>query len=113
MMNPAEFANVARAEQDFWWYRGMRQILFRLLDPMIARRGFRRVLEAGCGTGYFAQTMASRYSLCVFPVDLAPEALGHGKRLGVDHLAQADIAQLPFAAGSFDLALSLDVLVHF
>jgi SAM-dependent methyltransferase len=112
-MNPAEFANIARAEQDFWWYRGMRQILFRLLDPIVEQRPFHRVLEAGCGTGHFAQAIASRYRLRVFPVDLGWEGLRHGKLLGVDRLAQADIAALPFASGAFDLALSLDVIVHF
>jgi Cyclopropane fatty acid synthase and related methyltransferases len=112
-MNPAEFANIARAERDFWWYRGMRQILFRLLDPIAGKRRFERVLEAGCGTGHFAQAMASRYGLRMFPVDLGWEGLRHGRRLGVDNLAQADIAALPFPPGSFDLALSLDVIVHF
>jgi SAM-dependent methyltransferase len=112
-MNPAEFANIARAEQDFWWYRGMRQILFRLLDPIVEQRPFHRALEAGCGTGHFAQAIASRYRLRVFPVDLGWEGLRHGKLLGVDRLAQADIAALPFASGAFDLALSLDVIVHF
>src|SRR5215467_13516809 len=112
-MNPAEFANIARAEQDFWWYRGMRRILFRLLDPIVEKRAFHRVLEAGCGTGHFAQAMGARYGLGIFPVDLGWEGLRYGKRLGVDRLAQADIAALPFASGAFDLALSLDVLVHF
>ena len=32
MMNPAEYANIANAERDFWWYRGMEKILFALLD---------------------------------------------------------------------------------
>src|SRR6266852_4290985 len=108
MMNPAEFANIATAEQDFWWYRGMRQILFRLLDPIARERDFHRVLEAGCGTGHFARTFASRYGLRVFPVDLGWEGLRHGKRLGVDRLAQADIAAIPFVSGAFDLAKAPD-----
>ena len=112
-MNPAEFANIARAEQNFWWYRGMRQILFRLLDPIAGQRDFQRVLEAGCGTGHFARALAMRYDLRVFPVDLGWEGLRHAKLLGVDRLAQADIAALPFASGAFDLALTLDVIVHF
>src|SRR6185369_1726725 len=96
MMNPAEFANIARAEEDFWWYRGMRQILFRLLDPLMASRRFDRVLEAGCGTGHFAQVLTRRYGLRIFPIDLGWDGLLHGRRLGVDHLAQADICTLPF-----------------
>src|SRR5712691_8943369 len=113
MMNSEEFANIARAEQDFWWYRGMREILFRFLDPAIKGRRIERVLEAGCGTGYFARALAERYHLPIFPVDLAWEGLQHGKRLNVERLAQADIAALPFPSGAFDLALSLDVIVHF
>ena len=33
MMNPAEFANIANSEEHFWWYRGMREIMFRLKFP--------------------------------------------------------------------------------
>jgi SAM-dependent methyltransferase len=112
-MNPAEFANIAQAEQNFWWYRGMREILFRLLDPVIAARRFHRGLEAGCGTGHFARVLAKRYGFPVFPVDLAWEGLRRGRQLGVERLAQGDIAALPFPSGAFDIALSLDVIVHF
>ncbi len=112
MMNPAEFANIARAEQDFWWYRGMRKILFRVLDPIVAGRRFQRVLEAGCGTGHFAKLAAERYGFHVFPADLEWEGLRHGRRLGVARLTQSDITALPFASGVFDMAISLDVIVH-
>jgi SAM-dependent methyltransferase len=112
-VNPAEFANIARSEQNFWWYRGMRRILFRLLDPLIASRPVSRALEAGCGTGHFAKSMAERYGISVFPVDLGWNGLQYGRRLGVERLAQADIAALPFPDRAFDMTLSLDVLVHF
>src|SRR5438128_833074 len=109
MMNPAEFENIARAERDFWWYRGMRRILFRILDPLVAGRTFKRVLEAGCGTGYFAQVFQQRYGLPVFPIDLGREGLLRARNAGVERLAQADLAALPFPNGAFDLTLSLDV----
>ena len=113
MMNPAEFDNIARAEEHFWWYRGMRRIMFRLLDPIAARRKFDRVLEAGCGTGHFARSLQERYGWPMWPVDLGWEGLAYGKHLGVSRLTQADIAALPFAAGSFDAVVSMDVIVHF
>ncbi len=112
-MNPAEFQFLAAAEQDFWWFRGMRQILFRILEPLVAQRPIRRVLEAGCGTGHFACQLEARYGWQVFPVDLAWEGLQHGRRLGVQRMAQCDIRRLPFPEGSFDAVFSLDVLVHF
>lgn len=112
MMNPAEFANIARAEQNFWWYRGMRKILFRMLDPIVAGRRFQRVLEAGCGTGHFAKLAAERYGFRIFPADLEWEGLRYGRRLGVERMTQADVTALPFASGAFDMAISLDVIVH-
>ena len=113
MMNPAEFANIARSEQTFWWYRGMRRILFRLLDPIAAQRRFDRVLEAGCGTGYLSKLLAGRYGWRLFPVDLGWEGLRYAQQMDIARPVQCDIATLPFPSGSFDLLLSMDVIVHF
>jgi SAM-dependent methyltransferase len=112
-MNPAEFANIARSEQRFWWYRGMNRILFRLLDPIASERQFTRVLEAGCGTGYLAKLLAQRYEWPVHAVDLGWEGLDFARSMNVPRLTQADIALLPFADAAFDAVLSMDVVVHF
>ena len=113
MMNPQEFANIARSERDFWWYRGMRKILFALLDPFLSGRRLERALEAGCGTGYMALVCQKRYGARMYPADLGYEGLEYGRRMGLERLAQADLQALPFRAASFDLVMSLDVLVHF
>lgn len=113
MMNPAEFANIARAEEDFWWYRGMRQIMYRLLDPLAVERRFRQVLEAGCGTGHFAKVLGDRYGFPVTAVDLGWDGIEYAREFGLARLAQADIAALPFPPRCFDLVLSMDVIVHF
>lgn len=112
MMNPAEFAHIARAENDFWWYRGMRHIMFGLLDPVAGDRKFGRVLEAGCGTGHFAQALAARYQWPMFPLDLGWEGLEYGKGLGINRLTQGDIQSLPYKEGAFDAVISMDVIVH-
>src|SRR5438046_190474 len=113
MMNPEEFANIARSEREFWWYRGMREILFGMLDPLVSGRRVDRALEAGCGTGYMALVCQKRYGWRMYPADLGWEGLEYGRRMGLDRLAQADLRALPYRAGSFDLVMSLDVLVHF
>ena len=112
-MNPAEFANIARSEQRFWWYRGMNRILFGLLDPVASERQFTRVLEAGCGTGYLAKLLAQRYEWPVHAVDLGWEGLNFARSMHVPRLTQSDIALLPFSDATFDAVLSMDVLVHF
>ncbi len=113
MMNPAEFANIAEAEKRLWWYRGMRRITSRILEPWLRGRKVRRVLEAGCGTGYFSYLLQEELGWPVYPVDLAAEGLSYGRRMGLDRMSQADLAALPFLAGSFDVVTSMDVLPHF
>jgi SAM-dependent methyltransferase len=112
MMNPAEFANIARSEREFWWYRGMRKILFGLLDPFLAGRRIGRVLEAGCGTGYFARVCRERYGWKMYPLDLGWEGLQYARQMGLERLAQADLRALPYPARAFDIVMSLDVIVH-
>jgi SAM-dependent methyltransferase len=111
-MNPAEFANIAGSEQDFWWYRGMRAILFRMLDPYLAGRPIGRALEAGCGTGYFSRILQAERGWPVIPADISAEGLHYARDLGVQRAVQANILDLPFRTGAFDLVLSLDVLPH-
>ncbi len=112
-MNPAEFSNIANLEKTLWWFRGQRQILYRMLDPVVSNRPIRRVMEAGCGTGYMSGDLASRYGWTMFPVDIAPEGLSYGRKLGIKRLCQGDIATIPYADQSFDALVSFDVIVHF
>ncbi len=113
MMNPAEFANIAQAEENFWWYRGMRRILFGALDPWVRNRSIGRALEAGCGTGFDALHLQRRYGWRLFPLDLESEGLRYVRSHGLERATQGDVAALPFRDGAFDLVSSLDVIVHF
>jgi SAM-dependent methyltransferase len=112
LMNPAEFANIRQSEEHFWWYRGMRSILFRMLEPHLAGRHMGRALEAGCGTGYFTHLLQRDRGWPVVPLDFSGDGLHHARELGVGNPVQGDIRCLPFGEGAFDLVLSLDVLAH-
>ncbi len=107
-MNPAEFRNIVRAEDEMWWFRGMRSILSAWLHPL-AQQPITNVLEAGCGTGYMSQWLARRYGWSLTPLDLDFGGLSH---CPLPRRTQADITALPFADESFDALVSLDVVVH-
>ena len=115
MMNPAEFANIARCEQqDFWWYRGMEQILYHVLDPIARRRRLCTAMEAGCGTGHMAARLEKHYGWRIFPTDIQHEGLLYGMKNGFRQaMTQADVTALPFPSGWFDVVACLDVIPHF
>lgn len=112
MFNPAEFDNMARCEQRMWWYRGMRRILSGILDGVVQGRRVERVLEAGCGTGYQSWRLGREYGWKMYPMDLGWDGLKYARGMALERLAQADTRALPFPSGSFDMVLSLDVIVH-
>lgn len=109
-MNPAEFSNIARHEATLWWYRGMRDILFALLDPLLARRSTARALEAGCGAGYLARLLQRDRGLPLIAMDYSGEGLRFARDSGVENAAQSDVLSLPFPSGAFDLVFHIDVL---
>jgi SAM-dependent methyltransferase len=111
-INPDELSNIAAAEKEHWWYRGMRLILAQILSRHVPVPASARVLEAGCGTGYNSDWLRKQYGWQMIPVDLESRALQYVRNLHLPNPVQADIAALPFQDASFDLVLSLDVLVH-
>ena len=111
-MNPAEFANIRQSEEDFWWYRGMRATLFRMLEPHLKGRAISSALEAGCGTGYLSQMLQRERGWKIIPLDFSGDGLHYARQLGVVNPVQGDIRSLPFGDGAFDLVMSVDVIAH-
>ncbi len=76
-----------------------------------------RVLDLGCGTGYGIASLAGVATQAV-GVDVAAEAIDFATRTygsdGAEYHLVADPSrvQLPFAAGSFDVVLSFQVIEH-
>ena len=78
-----------------------------------------RVLDAGCGIGGTARLIAAERGARVTAVDLTPEycevatwlndAVGLGERIEV---RTADVTELPFDAGSFDVVVSQHVQMN-
>lgn len=110
-MNPEEYGRMADLEGVQWWYRGMRRIASSLLSPLLPLHGAknRRVLDAGCGTGWNLQ------DLSIFGethgVDLSPLAVRTTRKRG-GRVAQGDLLGLPYRNASFDVVTSFDVLYH-
>ncbi|MFQ5460770.1 MAG: class I SAM-dependent methyltransferase [Anaerolineae bacterium] len=105
-MNPAAFRRLAAVEDRHWWYLGMRATARRLLESSAPGGD---LLDAGCGTGGWLQTLAGWDA---FGVDRHPAALALARRRVPGRIARATVTALPFADASFDVVTAVDVLYH-
>jgi len=93
-----------------------REIADRLLTHLdFTKIEPRRILDIGCGTGYFTRLLRGRFRKAeIVAVDLSHAMVhttrnAHARRLpwhGRNHHAAGDAAALPLQAGSFDLVCS-------
>lgn len=93
--------------------------LVHLLHADTAYPAGSRVLEAGCGVGAQTVTLARRSpDAWITSIDISADSVAEARRrAGQEGIAnvefqQADIFQLPFAAGSFDHVFVCFVLEH-
>ena len=98
----------SRAERDHFWFRGFRQFVTPLLEQAASDRPGLRLLDCGCGTGSNLRLLARYGRACGF--DLTWSGLTIARRSGLDALARASVAHVPFAAETFDIVTSFDVL---
>lgn len=106
-MEVEEYARIAAAEDEHWWYRNTRALMGDLLGPWLRPGGV--FLDAGCGPGGNGAWMARHGA--VVGVDRFMDALafvrvGHPATVPV----QASIARLPLVGGTFDAVACITVL---
>jgi SAM-dependent methyltransferase len=95
-------------EDSYWWFGGsMNFILSALSDVPTGQTG--RILDAGCGTGGLLKRLANRQA---WGIEIASEGVRLCRQRGLNNVLQASTTALPFRSESFDVVLSIDVLVH-
>lgn len=90
----------------------MTEIAQSILDEHVAKESDILVLDAGCGTGLFMDSL-NRYSRTkIVGVDISAHALEFCRRRPHSTICQASVVSLPFPDTSFDLITCNDVLHH-
>jgi SAM-dependent methyltransferase len=98
-----------RAEDRHWWYCGRRRVLDVVLGGLGLPAGA-RVLDAGCGSG---RNMVELQSFGeVTGIELSTPSVEAARARGVGEVVEGSVLEMPFADGSFELAVSLDVIEH-
>jgi SAM-dependent methyltransferase len=92
-----------------------------LLNEHVARYAFaarvargRRVLDAGCGSGYGADALA-RHAREVLAVDISQEAIDYARehyRAANLRFERASCLEIPASEGSFDQVVAFEIIEH-
>ena len=106
-MEVEEYARIAAAEDEHWWYRNTRALMADLLAPWLHDAA--RILDAGCGPGGNGAWLAHHGD--VVGVDRSDDALRFVRaRRPATRPVRASVDGLPFADDSFDVAVSITVV---
>lgn len=106
-MEVEEYARIAAAEDDHWWYRNTRALCADLLAPWLGTN--QRVLDAGCGPGGNGAWLAAHGR--VVGLDLSAEGLRFLQAKGRPAIpVQGSIDRLPFPDATFDVVLEITVV---
>jgi SAM-dependent methyltransferase len=81
----------------------------RLIKDLLPLGG--RLLDVGCGTGQLGEAIAAE-GYDVFGVDLSAAMVAKARQRGLHGTSAGVTTRLPFAANSFDLALTVATLHH-
>jgi SAM-dependent methyltransferase len=102
-----------RVEQDHWWFRARRDIVWSLVRRYVQGADSRRlkICELGCGTGGNLAALADRHD--VVGVECSSHALEYARRrLGNRVRAGSLPDNIDLPSQSFDVVLLTDVLEH-
>ncbi len=115
-MEEQEYHTIYELEESHWWYIGLHGLVKDALwrhrkAPPPGSSGKAALLDAGCGAGKLLKDLSADYDPAV-GVDISPVGVSLCKKRGLTKLITGSVSGLPFKDGSFDAAISLDVIYH-
>jgi len=102
-------------QYDAWYYtargRWIGETEFRLISALLEPEPGARILDVGCGTGYFARRFVGE-GREVTGLDPDPAMLAYARdhRAGTEDYILGDGRRLPFSDGEFDYCISITAL---
>ena len=109
-MNQDEFEAMETGGPGKWWYDTREELLVRELNKLSSNKPNLNILDlaSACGGNF---PVCSKYGE-VFGLDISWSSIQICKSKHIKNLVQADAQVLPFADGSVDVVIALDVLEH-
>jgi SAM-dependent methyltransferase len=112
-MEPALYAELAQREENHWWFRARREIVWSLLKKHVDGGAERRlrICELGCGTGGNLTALAWNHE--VVGVECSELALAYARRRLGDRVRRGSLPDdVDLPRDAYDVVLLTDVLEH-
>jgi len=104
-----EYANMFQLEDEFWWYRGLHELIERYVRDKSAE-GRPSILDAGCGCGKLMTIMSPYGEVSGF--DFSEDAISFCRERGFDKVTQQDLSRWEPPSEAYDIVTCIDVLCH-
>jgi ubiquinone/menaquinone biosynthesis C-methylase UbiE len=110
-MKPHEHDIMRSVEDSYWWYQALRRHVIASIEPDGQKFS---LLDAGCGSGGMLARLRQEFPEAdLSGIDASAHAIEICRERNTGaQLLRAGVQELPFAADSFDVILSLDVWTH-
>jgi SAM-dependent methyltransferase len=108
-LEPYEYQTLFEFESFYWWYKALHSILLDTLTSL-SLSSDSRILDAGCGTGQNLANIHDAVTSSVFGFDVSKHAAIFWNQRNLARNCVASINDIPFASGSFQAVVSVDVL---
>ena len=110
-MDRSVYDNMAKLDEQHWWYVARRDVLDRLIRRRIALPAGARILEIGCGTGHNIPMLRQFGEVDAIEIDAAARDMA-SQRLGKPVMASPLPSLEGVDDGAYDMVAILDVLEH-
>lgn len=112
-MNRNFYKNYFEVEKNHWLMKVRRLIILDNIKKLFGKKGNNeRILDFGCGSGFFVKELQKAGHFSCWGVDISEDAIKFGELRGTKNLSVLDSHKLNFKDNSFDIVLSMDVLEH-
>jgi len=109
-MNLSEYEKMFALEAFHFWFRGKRNLVWKLLGRYLPAGSVPRILDVGCGTGITLKALEDLGFAA--GVDSVEPALSFCRSRGISRLVRSEAQALPFQDRGFDVVLALDLIEH-
>lgn len=111
-MEKNEYEKMFRFENDYWWYRGLHELVLHYVEKQKAGKSRQseplKIFDAGCGTGRMLELL-NRYGTAA-GIDYSEEAIALCKKRGLENARIGDLNTWDAPWDSYDIIVSNDVI---